>query len=514
MAKNPGRFAAIHIGSEQVSMQIVEYEGLNQYTLLDRLNRSASLGEETFKTGRISFATVSTVCEILKGYRRLLNEYSVKDYRLVATTAIREAENQHYIIDQIRIKSGFAVKVLDVSQEIFFKYVSLYHMMELEKLTKIPEGILFVDISSGGLGVTLYQKGQIHYQQNLHIGTLRIKEAFNQKQRESREFPEVLNEYLYSSIEPVKQEISPHNIRYLVLSGFENRLLMRLLGRNLNEKLAFISLKDFNELYDQVKWFNVSQLMNKFGFNEDEAEMVLPTIVLYHQILSLSKIQEIIVPNTHFMDGVTLLRIAEKTDNPWVQEMEEQIDSLVQALGEKYHFDQKHAQYVTNLSLAFFDRLSKVHGLGARERQYLKIAAWLHDVGRYISLRNHYYYSYRLIVSSDILGFSEEEKRVIANVAHYHSRGIPSDADPNFSRLSTTEKITVAKLSAIIRLAEAIDRSHCQKIESYKLQLKGDLFTVQVTSKSDISLEEWTFQGKAEFFESVFGIRAELERKA
>ena len=144
----------------------------------------------------------------------------------------------------------------------------------------------------------------------------------------------------------------------------------------------------------------------------------------------------------------------------------------------------------------------------------LKIAAILHDIGKYVTLRRHYFYSYRLIISSDIIGFSEDERALIANIAYYHSRGTPSVNDDNISSLKPEQMMTLAKLAAIIRLADAVDRSHLQKATIRDIILTGEDLIITVTAKQDISLEEWTFIDKADFFANVFGIKATLQRRA
>ncbi|BBB90820.1 MAG TPA: HD domain-containing protein [Methylomusa anaerophila] len=513
MAKNsPNSFTAIHVGSEQISLQIVEYTSLDDIKIIDHSSRSVGLGEETFKTGRISFSAVSEICELLKGYRRLLREYGVRDYLLVATTAIREAQNQAYIIDQIKIKTGFNVEIVDMPQEIFYKYVSIFNIVNQQGLTNGPEGLLFVDISSGGLGITLYKDGVLNYQQNIHIGALRIKESFDKAQRDSRYFHQALSEYIYSVIEPVEHEMRRHDIKRLVLSGTETRLLLKMLGKD-PARLVYISLDEFSELYRQVKSLNLPQIMNDFDLTEQKAEIVFPTIVLYKQILALTNAAEIIVPSDHFIDGVTAIHIMEKTRAPQKTVIEQQIISLAHTLGRKYQFDTLHSVAVEKWSLLLFDCLCRISGLGERARLLLRVAAILHDIGKYVSLRRHYFYSYRLIASSDILGFSETEKQVIANVAYYHSTGTPADNDENYAVLSNEQKVMVSKLSAIIRLADAIDRSHKQKVKEADFILKGDEMIVTVAAEDDISLEEWTFVDKAEFFEAVFGIRATLIRR-
>lgn len=507
-------FAVIHVGSEQVAMQIVEYHSLNDMKVIDRLSRNVVLGEETFKTGRISFAAVRETCDLLNGFRRMLKEYGVRDYRLIATTAVREAENQPYIIDQIKVKTGFRVEVVDMPQETFFKYVSLYRSVTKHGLTDDSQALLFVDNTSGGLGFTLYDNKTIHYQQNIHMGALRIKESFDRTQRESTHFYQALAEYIYSTIEPVELELRHHDIRYLVMSGVATRLLLRMLGREECEDLSFVGLAEFEKLYARVHTLNLPQLMQTFDLSESKAEIVLPTIVLYKQILSLTRIEEIAIPHDHFMDGITLMHIGEELNDPWIRQIEAQVIDFARTLGVKYKHDPAHAECVEEIALLLFDKLTKVHGLGKRERLLLQVAAILHDVGKFINLRRHYFYSYRLIISSDILGFSEEEKAVMANIAYYHSKGIPSINDTHFAALSKEQRVTVAKLSAIIRISDAIDRSHMQKVIIEDITVKSNEMIILVSSEIDMSLEEWTFAEKATFFEDVFGIRAILNRRA
>ncbi|MBP2646077.1 MAG: ppx 1 [Firmicutes bacterium] len=509
---SPQLFGVIHIGSEQVSLQVVEYKSLSDIKVIERAISQVGLGEETFKYGRIGFGTVKQICELLKGYRRILQEYGVKDYRLFATTAIREAENQAYIVDQIKVKTGFNVEVVDVTQEIFHKYVALFRAVESEDMISSLKSILFVDISSGGLGITLYEAGGLKYQQNIHIGTLRIKEGFNKNQRESSCFYQALTEFISSTVRPVGEALMGSKIKYMVLSGIETGLLLKMLGHEVNGKLKFVRIADFLELHDRVKRLNLPQVMQEFGLSQQRAEMVLPTIVLYKQILDLANVEDIVVSGAQFGDGIIISDIGEKTGDSWKKVIEEQMISLVHALGRKYKYDKRHALWVEEAALLLFDKLVKVHGLGVRERFLLQVAAILHDVGKFISLRRHYFYSYLIISSTDIFGFSEEEKTMMANIALYHSSKTPVPTETEFAALSPEGRRTVSKLVAIIRLADALDRSHFQKITIGKVALHAEEMILDVHSEQDISLEEWTFLDKTEYFEQVFGLKAVVRR--
>lgn len=507
-------FAAIHLGSEQVGIQIVQYRNIDDIKVVDQAARQVSLGEETFKSGRISFLAINELCELLQGYKRLLAEYGVRDYRLFATTAVREAVNRYYILDQIKVKTGLRVEIVDMPQEIFYKYAAVFKNIQDHGLTNTPDGLLFVDISSGGLGITLYKDGALKYQQNIHIGILRIKESFDKWQRESMYFQQALSEYIYSAIKPVQQALEQYAIKYLVLSGPETKLLLKILGYGLKDGLALVELTDFYKLYDKVKKLNLPQIIKTFELSEAKAEMVLPTIVLYKQILGLTDIDKIVIPDDQFIDGICLLHIMEKTRDKWSEAIDRQIISLACSLGAKYKYDCRHADAVAGAALLLFDHMAKIHGLGRRERLMLHTACILHDIGKFVSLRQHYFYSYQLIDSSDIMGFSEREKNIIANVARYHSKITPVSDNLSLAGLTDQQQVTVGKLAAIIRLADAIDRAHRQKSTSLAIELKGNQITIKVNTQADISLEEWTFLDKVKFFESVFGIRAILTRSA
>ena len=212
-------FAAIHLGSELISMQITEYSGIDKYKVVECCSKRVRLGEETFKNKIIPFSLVNEICEILQGFKALMEEYGVEEYKMQATTAVREARNQIFLLDQIYSKTGLKVDVVDMPQEIYTKFVAIRNTLKSEKISSEREGMLMMDISSGGLGVTLVQDDQIRYQENFHVGIIRIKESFARNRRESIHFNKALTEFLSSTIGSVRQELHQDSVQYLVLSG-------------------------------------------------------------------------------------------------------------------------------------------------------------------------------------------------------------------------------------------------------------------------------------------------------
>jgi len=505
-------FAAIHLGSEKLSMQITEYQGMSRYRLIDSCQRPIRLGEETFKNKVIPANLVNEICEILTGFRRLMDEYGVEEYKLQATTAVREASNQVFLIDQIYSRTGLYVEVVDMPQEIYTKYVAIRNTLKQEKITSIDGAMLMMDISSGGLGITLIDNNKIKYQTNMHIGIIRIKESFDRNKRESLQFNAALTEYLSSTIGPVRAELQGQKARYLVLSGTETELLLHIMNQDAVGRVHRIKAEDFKKFFQQMRRLNLPQLMQTYKIPESAAELVLPTILLYERLLDVLPVEEIIVTEDSFIDGMQLLHIGSSSNKEQVAEWHKELLSIFHMIGLRYRYDKKHVEQVERLALLIFDKIASHYSMGDKERRLLQGTAILHDLGKFINMRSHSIYTYQLIMDTDILGFSDKDKHIMALAAYYHAHDLFDNSRKDAPVVAKYEMAIVAKLAAIIRLADAMDRSYCQKVKNCTLSFNEQDLIINVQSKMDISLEQWSFDRKSDFFEEVYGLRPILQR--
>jgi exopolyphosphatase/guanosine-5'-triphosphate,3'-diphosphate pyrophosphatase len=250
-----------------------------------------------------------------------------------------------------------------------------------------------------------------------------------------------------------------------------------------------------------------------YQLTETEAELALPMVLLYEKLLDLApSAKEIVITNDTFLDGLILLRIIREKDENYTRMLEEEKMSLVHHVGEDYEYDYKHVTQVERLALVIFDRIGKKYGLDDHCRLLLRAAAILHDIGKYVSMRSHSLYSYQLIMGTDLLGFTEEDKQIIAMASYYHAHNVMERDEKRVPELKSELVPVVAKLSAIIRLADALDRSYMQKIQQCKVTLHNRELTIEVVSKADLDLEEWTFASKVLMMEEVYGFKVRLER--
>lgn len=512
--KKENVFAAIHLGSEKISLQIIEYRALNSIKILDTAERRVRIAEETFKTGMVSAGMVKEICALLNNYKRMMKEYGVEKYRLIGTTAMREARNRSFMIDQILMATGLSVEVIDMPLEIYYKYISLARTLKLNDIGVDGSSSLFADISSGGLGITLVENGDIKYQQSIHIGILRVKESFDKNQRASTSFNSALTEYIRSIVSPVHRTLENFPIKRLVLSGTNANLILRMLEKKSKPHMInSIPTSRFDALCDKVLTMKMARIMEEFDLSEAEAEILLPTVVFYQQLIKLTSVPELVFPPDAFIDSISLLHVAEEKSSAWLDELDEELIGFVFNIAEYYKYDRAHARQVLLFSELIFDRLQKVHCLTPRDRLILRIASILHDIGKYINLRQHYFYSYRLILSTDIFGLSEAEKRLAAYITFHHAKDIFEPPMEGMIPLRHDQRSIVAKLASILRLADALDRSYRQKIRSCKISLKNDEMLITVSAKEDLSLERWTFEDKTNMFVEVFGIKPTLIEK-
>ncbi len=505
-------FAAIHLGSEKISMQIVEYRSTDRCKIVERCERSVHIGEETFKNKNISFATVNEICDILLGFKILMKECGAEEYSLQATTAVREALNQPSVLDQIYCRTGLKVDVVDLPMEIYTTYIAVRNTLKKEKISTDREGILLMDISSGGLGLVYIRDEKIEYQQDFHVGAIRIKESYERNKRESTHFNRALTEFLSSTFSPISKELGVEKVRYLVLSGTETQLLLKVLGLEPGQDIYRIKAETFHDFFANIQAFNVSQLMQVYALSENAAELVLPITILYEQLLNLIPAEEIIITSDRFIDGIQLLHIGRKTDEDLCKEWEKELISLFHCLGSHFHYDKAHACQVESLALAIFDKVAKDYGMGAKERLLLRGTALLHDVGKFVNLRSHSRYSYDLIISSDLLGFSEEDRRIIALASYYSAHQLFETGNKRAPEVPKRLVSIVGKLAAIVRLADALDRSYLQKVKRCQVSIRDKVLTIAVDVPVNFTLEEWTFANKADAFTAVYGLKVQLER--
>jgi exopolyphosphatase/guanosine-5'-triphosphate,3'-diphosphate pyrophosphatase len=208
-----------------------------------------------------------------------------------------------------------------------------------------------------------------------------------------------------------------------------------------------------------------------------------------------------------------LIDVAEPKSRLSAEDFAHQVLASADALGHRYRFDREHGHHVAMLAIRLFDQLRDEHGLGERERLLLQVAALLHDVGVYISLRAHHKHSQYILSASQIFGLSDDETAIVSNIVRYHRRGLPQDSHLPFIALDRTDRLTVNKLAAILRLVNALDAEHAQKVRDAHLVRNSTTWTLELESEGDLTMEQQAATARSDMFAQVYG-RAPIVRPA
>jgi exopolyphosphatase/guanosine-5'-triphosphate,3'-diphosphate pyrophosphatase len=501
--------AVIDIGSHSISMMIgeVEKKGIK---ILEDVKGFTQIGRDVFNYGHIKYDSIINVIETLLKFKKLMREYGVNQSIAVATSALREADNREYVLNQIELRTGMIIEVLHNSKERWLTYkgireaIPFYHQLR-------EEGVLITDLGAGSMEVSLYAKDMHISTYNLRLGALRIKEVLADLERKTVNFSNVVEQYLASALDQLQAFIPLKQINhFMCFSGETYPILMLLQRHDIKEPYIILTKEEILEIYRKLTKTQAQTLAQELNIHAFQAELLLPTVIVFKYLMTMVGVDKIIIPFISLRNGLLCDYYDQKFGGSRAEVFEQDILSAAISLGSRYLFDEKHALAVERFSVQMFDKLKKIHGLGKRERLLLQLAAILHDIGKFINFRQHHIHSYNIIRYSDILGLKANELKLIANIARYHTKELPNVNQPEYKELTVEERVIVSKLAAIIRLADALDQSHLQRINKLTIKNQEQNLFIEVPNQ-DILLEQWMFNQEALFFAEVFGAYPHLK---
>ncbi|WP_234123433.1 Ppx/GppA phosphatase family protein [Clostridium hydrogenum] len=493
--------AAIDIGANFIRMTIAGISPNGNINIIDNLQKNTSIGRDTFNFKRIKAESVRSTCDILKGFVNVMNDYGVKSYLAICTSGIRDAENKEYIIEQIRMKTGLKVKIINNAEERFFMLKAIKSKLSKENAA-FNSGTAVLNIGSGGIEFYIFENGKLKATNYLDMGALRIGETFSEIEKDNLDFGNVLEEYVNSKIINLKSYLINLKIDNFVVLGGELKFILKL-----HKEGCFIDKAWMNSFYAEVKKMTVGNLADKYEIPLRQAKVLLPNVVILSQFLKLTRAKGIYVLGSSLRDGMLIDLSHKKLKKIGQNTFKGDIINSVWVIGKKYGIDMAHARRIKKLALKIFDSTLEIHTLCNRERLFLEVAATLHDAGNYVNVNRHFIYSYDIINYEQIIGFSDRERAILANVVMYHEELIPSFNEWNYVNLSYEDKIVVSKLSAILKLAESLDISQKGKIKELNIELCESEAYFDIFSQSDCTLEKWSFNKNASFFEEVMGAK-------
>lgn len=504
-------FASIYIGSYEVSLKIFELSGKKKLREIDHIRTRLELGRDTFHSGVIGPDLVEDLCVILADFSRIMQGYKVKEYRAFAGNVVGEAKNMFFILDQIKTKTNLDVETLSNSERRFLTYKGVAAKPGFDKMIKDSAAV--IDVGGGSLQITLFVNGRVVTTQHLAIGTMRLMEMLSDIEHSVLHLEDQLEELVDKELAVfLAQYMHPgEEIKNVILMGDYITEIMRKLSKS-SEEMNVVEAKKFISFLKKFNKKSVEEISEALNLSNEKDVLVLPSVILYAKLTQAMHAQTIWFPDVDTSDGIAYDYAETNKIVHSTHDFDDDILSAAKNMSMRYMSYSPHIDALTEMSSLLFDAMKKIHGMGKRERLLLKVAAMLHDCGKYISLANSGICASQIIRATEIIGLSHLEREMVASVVLYNSN--PLDPYEELAdRMDRHSYMTVAKLSAILRVANAMDRSHKQKFKNVKAVIKKKQLVITIESVDNIALEKGLLAAKAGAFEEIFGLKPVIKEK-
>ena len=508
------KLAAIDVGTNSIHLIIAAVNPLNgKFKVLDREKEVVRLGAGSKDMKSLSESAMQRGVETLRRYRLIAKSHEAT-IRAVATSAVREALNQQEFISRVKAKTGIQLEVASGFEE-----ARLIHLGVLQALPIFKKKHLLVDIGGGSTEFLIGHQRKILYNNSIKLGAVRLTQRFFPEQKYSPKALKECDEFIRGMLSHVRRSVRKE--QYDIAVGTSGTILsianmIRLHSGDDGET----SLNSYTFSRDQLAEM-VETIMHACasrkefaieGLDPARADIIVAGAMILRRIFAELGVKSMTVSEFALREGIILDTVEKTYRRRSSNHLHNVRSKNVQHLAETFHYEKGHAQHVARLALTLFDQSASLHFLGVQEREYLEAAALLHEVGLFISHAQHHRHSYYMIRNSELLGYTENEKELIANIARYHRKSHPKIKHDGYRRLSPDDQKTVVILASILRIADGLDRSHNSIISGIRCRIAGRKIKIVLHRKknANVEMELWGAEQKKMLFEQTLRVRVQF----
>lgn len=511
-ARPPGLIAGLDIGATSVRMEIAEFTRPQDLQILASLVHPVNLGIDTFQRGHIRNSTLQALCQVLSNFHREMETYQVRDYRAIATSALREASNRDLAIDRIAHETGLKIEVLDAVEVSRILFQVLQPVLR-DWPGEANKHTLILDLGGGTTETMLVRGSRLIFASTRRMGTQRL---FDAAVRESGQGNERMME---TAIRNLVSSIAG-NYRSFAIGRclLINRVLFKALDGLDGTHRTPAGLEFEPPLIERLTGLagsmTLDELAEEFGLQASESELFWPALKMTRAFVEETGARRLLVAEVDTLAGILNELASELCGKNPKLAFRSQIIRSAMGLGNKFRFDSRHARQTARLSERLFALLGGYLGLDADDGLLLNVAAILHEIGQFVSEAAHHKHSEYLIEWAEIAGLNSRERTLVSQIARYHRRAHPQSIHPVFASLPPSDRIRVTKLAAILRLADALDRSHTGLIRDIRPRLEEDRLLIGCFCDEEPVVEISAMKEKSSLFTEITGLPVEIYRLA
>jgi exopolyphosphatase/guanosine-5'-triphosphate,3'-diphosphate pyrophosphatase len=498
------RYGAVDIGSNSIRMQVAEASPGGPHHILAEDRQVTRLGEGVFRAGELTPEASAIVFQFLGRTAQAFQKHQVAAARAVATAAVRDAYNREEFLEQASQALGAPVEVISGQEE-----ARLIHLGVQSQWPHPKQTILIIDIGGGSAELILSRNGKITEAYSQKIGAVRLTEVFLKHDPPTSLELRQLEEYIEEKLAPVKRHLEEQRPERTIATSATASAAACAIHRlprpqrDLADRLR-VSRAALRELYAELASKNVEQRRQAPGIGPRRAEVIIPGCAVLTRVLEDFGLPSLYYSRAGVRDGI-IADLARRGVGREVAQLDGEQLRSVREMARRYRVSLKHGDNVACLARHLFAGLTSCHELPPADGKLLEAAAYLHDIGHFISDTRHHRHSYYVVLNSDLPAFTDRERLVIAHLCRYHRKSLPGTQHSSYKQLSAPEKKSVRYLTPLLRLADSLDRTHQQRVRSVEARSGPDGVTLYLESSENTDLEIWAAQQVSDAFRQTFG---------
>ncbi len=496
------RLGAIDVGSNSIRLLVAEYDPVAGISVIDEVRDQPRLAAGLARTGRLDDGAVERAMLALRRMREVCRRRGVRRIAAVATAAVREAENGEEFVRRVQEELEIPLRIIDPETEAALSYRSVAHHFRLAGART-----LVADIGGGSLELIGAIDGLVELTLSLPLGAVRLTELHLQGKRDPRRAVELLRGQVRKQLKKGIRQREWTAAAVIGSGGTFTTLARMAIGRRglpIPETIHGASVTT-GEVETLIEWLTEKTPEQRRlvpGLNPERADIILAGLGVTAELLSLVNARTLTVSAFGLREGLLLDMVGER-HAPAADPLR-----LIREFVERCQCDRRHVEHVRHLALQLFEQLGPALGAEAADRALLEAASLLHDVGQLVSYRKHHRHSYQLIMHAERLNLSARDRLLVALMSRYHRKKGPSRKHEEFAGLPPEDQAIVRRMSALLRVADGLDRGHTASVERATVTLDPNRVQIEVTPRmagADLSLECWGAERKSDVLAKVLG---------
>jgi exopolyphosphatase/guanosine-5'-triphosphate,3'-diphosphate pyrophosphatase len=505
-------YAAIDIGSNSVRLAVADAVPGRSYRLVAADRQVTRIGESVFSTGRVSEHAMQDTCQVLGRFAGTYRKWQPVAVRAVATSAMRDARNQSEFLARASEAAGAPIQIISGKEE-----ARLIHLGVLARWPRPEREFLLLDIGGGSAEIIWSQKGEIRFGASLPLGAVRLTQNFLQHDPPRKEELAELDEYIEQQLSgPLVQLGRNPEARAIGTSATAAAVVCAINRIKSSDREEAEGRRarvgQIQELCQKLRARAVDGRRRIPGIGPRRAEIIIAGAAVLHHFVQKFTGGTLYYSPAGLRDGIIADLAARKVRSETVG-LDKDQKRVVAEMARRYGVPLPHARQVAQLGQSLFLELGSLHRLPVAQARCLEAAAYLHDIGHYVSSTRHHRHSYYLVANSDLPGFTDREQLIVANLCRYHRKALPAEDHENFRALKPEERKAVMLLIPLLRIADGLDRGHRQLVTSVHCDVNNGEARLTVEGREGLELDFWAARQAAEVFSQVYQSKLVVARQ-